>query len=101
MKRLFFICIAIAFLIIHDVEAQVKSPSTSPTQTIKQEFGLGSIELTYSRPGAKGRRVFGDLVPYGKLWRTGANAATKLVFFEPVEIGGRRIDSGAYVLYTI
>lgn len=79
----------------------MKLPSPSPTQTIQQEFGLGSIALTYSRPAAKGRRVFGDLVPYGKLWRTGANAATKLVFSDPVEINGRRVDSGTYVLYTI
>ena len=62
---------------------------------------MGSIELTYSRPGAKGRVVFGDLVPYGKLWRTGANAATRLVFTNPVEIGGKKLDSGTYVLYTI
>lgn len=101
MNKLFLLCLAIAFLPIAEISAQVKLPSPSPTQTIKQEFGLGYIEITYSRPGAKGRRVFGDLVPYGKLWRTGANAATKIVFSDPVEIIGRRIDSGAYVLYTI
>ncbi len=101
MKRLFFICLAIAFLSPHHLEAQVKFPSPSPVQTIKQEFGLGSIELTYPRPAAMGRRVFGDLVPYGKLLRTGANAATKLVFSDPVEIFGRRIEPGGYVLYTI
>ena len=82
-------------------QAQVKMPQPSPTQTIKQDFGLGSIELTYSRPAMKGRKIFGDLVPFGKIWRTGANAATRLVFSDPVEIGGKRIDSGAYVLYTL
>jgi len=76
-------------------------PAPSPTQTIKQDFGLGSIELTYSRPGAKGRKIFGDLVPYNKIWRTGANAATKVVFSEPMEIGGKKVDTGTYVLYTI
>jgi hypothetical protein len=76
-------------------------PQPSTTTTIKQDFGMGSVELTYSRPNAKGRRIFGDLVPYDKLWRTGANAATKLVFSDPVEIGGKRLDSGTYVLYTI
>jgi hypothetical protein len=81
--------------------AQVKMPAPSPTQTVKQEFGIGSIELTYSRPAAKGRKIFGDLVPYNKLWRTGANAATKLVLTEPVEMGGKKLDSGTYVLYTI
>lgn len=81
--------------------AQVKMPAPSPTQTVKQEFGIGIIELTYSRPAAKGRKIFGDLVPYNKLWRTGANAATKIIFTEPVEMGGKKLDTGTYVLYTI
>ncbi len=81
--------------------AQVKMPAPSSTQTIKQDFGMGSIELTYSRPNAKGRKVYGDLVPFGKLWRTGANAATRLRFTDMVELGGKKIDSGTYVLYTI
>ena len=101
MKILFLFCSALLLLVNMHTAAQVKFPPGSPKQTIKQEFGLGTIEVTYSRPGAKGRRVFGDLVPYGKLWRTGANAATKLFFSDPVEIIGRKIDSGTYVLYTI
>ena len=101
MKKQFFTCMAFAFFCMLTLNAQVKLPSASPTQTIKQEFALGSIEVTYSRPAASGRRVFGDLVPYNKLWRTGANAATKLVFSETVELLGRKVDSGTYVLYTI
>ncbi len=81
--------------------AQVKMPAPSSTQTIKQDFGMGAIELTYSRPNAKGRKIFGDLVPYNKLWRTGANGATKIVFNDAVELGGKKIDTGSYVLYTI
>ena len=81
--------------------AQIKMPQPSSTQTIKQDFGLGAIELTYSRPNAKGRKIYGDLVPYDKLWRTGANAATKIKFTDAVELGGKKIDSGTYVLYTI
>ncbi len=88
------LCTAIA-------DAQVKMPQPSTTQTIKQNFGMSSIELTYSRPNAKGRRIYGDLVPWNKLWRTGANAATRIIFKDPVEIGGKRIDSGTYVIYTI
>ncbi len=88
-------------LFFNVISAQVKLPPSSSTQTIKQDFGMGSIELTYSRPGTKERLVFGDLVPYGKLWRTGANEATRLVFKTPVEMGGRKIDTGTYVLYTI
>ncbi len=81
--------------------AQIKMPAPSPTQTIKQDFALGTIELTYSRPAMKGRKVFGDLVPFNKLWRTGANGATILKFNDAVEINGKRIDTGSYALYTI
>ena len=101
MKKLIAVFTFISFFFFTVVNAQVNLPAASSTQTIKQDFGMGSIELTYSRPSTKGRMVFGDLVPYGKLWRTGANAATKLVFTSPVEIGGRKIDTGTYVLYTI
>ena len=100
MKKIFMSAIAIAGFAMLST-AQVKMPAPSPTQTVKQEFAIGNIELTYSRPAAKGRKIFGDLVPYNKIWRTGANAATKIVFSEPVEFGGKRIDTGTYVLYTI
>ena len=83
------------------VSAQAKVPAPSSTQTIKQDFGLGTIELTYSRPGVKGRKIFGAHEPYNEMWRTGANAATKIKFTEPVEIGGKTLDTGSYVIYTI
>lgn len=83
------------------LNAQVKMPQPSPTQTIKQDFGMGNIELTYSRPGTKDRKIFGDLVPFNKLWRTGANAATIIKFSEPVELKGKKVDTGSYALYTI
>lgn len=100
MKKIFLSAITIACFALLST-AQVKMPAPSPTQTVKQDFAIGTIELTYSRPLAKGRKIFGDLVPYNKLWRTGANAATKIAFSEPVEIGGKKLDSGSYVLYTI
>ena len=100
MKKIFLSAITIACFALLST-AQVKMPAPSPTQTVKQDFAIGIIELTYSRPLAKGRKIFGDLVPYNKLWRTGANAATKIAFSEPVEIGGKKLDSGSYVLYTI
>lgn len=81
--------------------AQVQLPDPSPTQTIQQKFGLSSIEITYSRPGAKGRKIIGYNEPYGRVWRTGANAATKIRFNSPVELGPNKIDTGTYVLYTI
>jgi len=79
----------------------LKVPSTSTTQNIKQEFGLGSIELSYSRPSMKGRSIFGDLVPYGAIWRTGANGATTLTFSEDVIIAGTKVAAGKYGLLTI
>lgn len=103
MKNPFIFTLAlIAFYI--PVTAQVNMPAPSPTQTIIQDFGLGKIELTYSRPGIKGRQIFGqnsELVPLGKPWRTGANAATKIHFSDPVSVGGNQLDSGSYVIYTI
>lgn len=100
MRKLFFA--AIAFAITISVSSQsIKTPPPSPTQTIKQDFGLSSIELFYSRPGVKGRKVFGDLVPFGKVWRTGANSATTLTFADDVSIGGTKVAAGKYGLLTI
>ncbi|MEI7472662.1 MAG: DUF2911 domain-containing protein [Chitinophagaceae bacterium] len=100
MKKI-IVSFLIAIAITNSSFAQVKMPQPSSTQFIKQDFGMGNIELTYSRPNAKGRKIFGDLVPFNKIWRTGANAATRLHFNDAVEIGGKKIDTGSYVLYTI
>lgn len=80
---------------------QLNTPQPSSTQEVKQNFGLSKIELSYSRPGMKGRKIFGDLVPYGKVWRTGANQATTLTFGDDVTIGGTKIPAGKYGLLTI
>ncbi|MEO5944613.1 MAG: DUF2911 domain-containing protein [Ferruginibacter sp.] len=98
MKKLL---IAACLLVAGTTQAQVKMPAPSPTQSIKQDFALGSVEIVYSRPSAKGRKVFGDLVPYGKIWRTGANNATVIKFTDPVLINGKKIDTGSYALYTV
>lgn len=81
--------------------SQVKMPAPSPTEFIKQDFGLSSIELTYSRPGLKGRKIIGEVEPWNVMWRTGANSATKIRFNDPVEISGHKVDSGTYAIYTI
>lgn len=81
--------------------AQIKTPAPSPVQTIKQDIGLSEFEVSYSRPSAKGRVVFGDLVPYGKMWRTGANASTKLKFNDALMFNGVKVEKGEYALYTI
>jgi hypothetical protein len=100
MKKLF--ALAVASFIIFSTEAQqLTTPQTSPTTEVKQNFALSTIELSYSRPGVKGRKIFGDLVPYGKVWRTGANSATTITFGEDVTIGGKKIAAGKYGLLTI
>lgn len=80
---------------------QLKVPAPSPTQTLEQNFALSTIKIEYSRPSAKGRAIFGDLVPFGKIWRTGANASTKVTFGEDVKIEGNALAAGTYALYTI
>jgi tetratricopeptide (TPR) repeat protein len=79
----------------------IKTPQPSPGQSIRQDFGISSIELNYSRPGMKGRKIFGDLVPYGKVWRTGANSATRIKFSDDVTIGGQMLKAGEYAIYTV
>jgi Protein of unknown function (DUF2911) len=106
MKKNFMIALIVlaAFGVQTELTAQVNMPAPSPTQIITQDFGLGKIELTYSRPGIKGRQLLGvnsELVPLGKPWRTGANAATKIHFTDNVSFGGKALDSGTYVIYTI
>lgn len=79
----------------------VNFPAASPGCTIKQRVGLTDIEVTYSRPGIKGRTVYGGIVPYGAVWRTGANSATKITFSTPVRLEGNDIPAGTYSLFTI
>lgn len=100
MRR--FIFCAVAATAFFSLNAQsLKTPLPSPPQTIKQDFGISSIELSYSRPGVKGRKVFGDLVPYSKVWRTGANNATTISFGDDVNIGTAKVPAGKYGLLTI
>lgn len=101
MKKILFVIGS--FLSLTTI-AQVKMPAASPTQTLIQEFGMGKIEIVYSRPSLKGRSVFGTgslLAPIGDVWRTGANGATKLTFSDPVNIGNKTLPAGSYGLFTI
>lgn len=81
-------------------EAQVKTPQSSPKATITQVVGLTNVEIVYSRPSARGRYVFNNLVPFGKLWRTGANENTIISFSDDVVIDGKTLPKGKYSLYT-
>ena len=96
------ILIALAFIIAPLItEAQLKTPQASPKATIFQTVGLTDVEVVYSRPAARGRAVFGNLVPFGKVWRTGANENTTISFSEDVVIDGKTLPKGKYALYTV
>jgi hypothetical protein len=101
MKRILF---SVLTLIGLSAQAQIKMPAASPTQTLSQDFGLGKIEITYSRPSLKGRDAFGKssvLAPTGVVWRTGANGATKVTFSHPVTVGDKLLAAGSYAIFTI
>jgi hypothetical protein len=100
MKR-FSLFISILFMTSISYGQRLNTPTLSPISKISQEIGLTEIKLTYSRPSAKGRTIFGALVPYDKIWRTGANASTRITFQEAAFIGGKSIEKGTYALYTI
>ncbi len=80
--------------------AQIETPQPSPFQKIEQTVGLTDITLKYSRPAMRERTIFGGLVPYGKVWRTGANENTKITFDKPVMIGETELKPGTYAIYT-
>ena len=80
---------------------QIQTPRISPASNLKQTVGLTDIEINYNRPSKRGRVVFGNLVPYGKIWRTGANSGTELTFSTDVTVAGSVINAGTYTLFTI
>ena len=100
MKKIVLLLNAVLLLSLANAQT-LNTPQPSPTQTIKQNFSLGSIELNYSRPAKKGRKIMGELVPFGKVWRTGANNATTLTFTDDVTIGGTEVKAGKYGLLSI
>jgi len=101
MKKI-MLSLALLATLSAGVDAQtLKLPALSPTAKVTQDFSMSSIELTYSRPSMRGRKIMGDVIPYGHVWRTGANAPTKIKIGEDLEIGGHRVKAGEYSLYTI
>lgn len=98
MKYIFtFSLMLMAFVVV----AQPTLPQPSPTATLEQRVGLTDVKITYSRPSVKGRVIFGDLVPYSKVWRTGANKATQLSLSTDATIGGKQVPAGNYSIFTI
>jgi len=100
MKRtiLMFFSVALLFSVLN---AQIRTPQASPTSKLEQSVGLITITVEYSRPGVKGRKIFGDLLPYGQYWRTGANSGTKITFSDDVKINGKELKKGKYSFFTI
>lgn len=97
MKKYILLCL---LLVSEVLSAQIAVPQVSPVSKVEQIVGLTQISLEYNRPSAKGRAVYGDLVPYGKNWRTGANANSTITFSQDVTINGKSLAKGKYALYT-
>jgi hypothetical protein len=104
-KMLFSVVVAMTGMaLVSASQAQtpnINFPAASPACTLKQRVGLTDIEVVYSRPSVKGRTIFGGIVPYGQVWRTGANQATKISFSTGVKLEGNDIPAGTYALFTI
>ena len=104
MKKVFTACMTLAIALGFGLNAEaqtIKTPAPSPLSTVKQAFGLSDVTVEYSRPSAKGRTVFGDVVPFDALWRTGANSSTKITFGDDVKIDGKAVPAGTYSLFSI
>lgn len=97
MKKLLSVLLLFSCVI---ATAQIEAPAPSPFGKIEQKVGLTDVTVEYSRPGMRGRTIFGDLVPYGEIWRTGANANTKITFSDDVMINGKELKKGSYSIYT-
>ena len=98
MKKVVFI--AIAFIASLSMQAQIQAPQPSPFSTVTQRVGLTDVSVEYSRPSMRGRTIFGNLVPFDKIWRTGANARTKITFSTDVTIGDGSVKAGSYAIFT-
>ena len=105
MRTFLYFSAVVASLCATELSAQqgprVEFPAPSPACTVKQKVGLTDVEIIYSRPSVRGRKIFGAMIPYGEVWRTGANAATRITFSTDVKLQGTALVAGAYELFTI
>src|SRR5690554_213429 len=98
MKKIFMLFAAMTLTV--GLQAQIQTPQPSPFQKTEQKVGLTDVTLEYSRPSMRGRALYGDLVPFDKIWRTGANMNTKITFSDEVEIDGTALNAGTYAIFT-
>ena len=96
-KSLLLLCVVLAS---YSLEAQTNTPAPSPSSTLTQKVGFTDVTIEYSRPSMRGRAIFGGLVPFDKVWRTGANARTKITFSDDVTVDGQKLAAGSYAVYT-
>lgn len=103
MLRIITVLFASLLFVNIYMDGQIRTPSASPNASFTQELGLTQISVEYSRPGVKGREIFAEngLVPFGKVWRTGANNATKITFSTPVMVEGKSLKEGSYAVLTL
>lgn len=99
MRKLLFLGLLAAC--VQFAQAQVEVPAPSPLAKFETKVGLTDVSIEYSRPGVKNRKIFGELVPYGEMWRTGANGPTKVTFSDDVVVEGAKLKAGTYALYTV
>jgi len=98
MKK--FTLLLFVALLSFSIEAQIQTPAASPASKLEQKVGLTDVTVQYSRPAMRGRTIFGDLVPYGAIWRTGANQNTVITFSDDVVVEGKQLKAGSYAIYT-
>lgn len=96
-KLILLVCVA---LVSFTMKAQINTPAPSPASKLMQTVGLTEVSVEYSRPSMRGRTIFGDLVPFDKVWRTGANERTRVTFSEDVKIDGQELKAGTYAIFT-
>jgi hypothetical protein len=102
MLKLFQVFLLLVFIFTLTAVAQeFRPPRPSPDATVTQYVGITKITIDYSSPGVKGRKIWGDVVPYGKIWRTGANEVTSITFSDPVKVNGNELPAGTYGIHTI
>ncbi|SIS75903.1 DUF2911 domain-containing protein [Belliella pelovolcani] len=99
-SKLLMLALSLFFVLTAHAQ-QIEMPQASPAATIAQKIGLTDVKIEYSRPSTKGRKIFGELVPFGQVWRTGANAATIITFSTDVKIEGNEVPAGSYAIYSI
>ncbi len=96
MKKITFLLFAVSMCF--SLEAQIQTPAPSPSSTLEQKVGLTDVTVKYSRPAMRGRTIFGDLVPFDAIWRTGANENTTISFSDDVTVEGKPLKAGTYAI---